>query len=462
MGFMRVARVVALTALALLAACNSAGPTASPAGTPPADGRGEPREASATATTGSPSTGEVGRDAVAGLPVRQWKVNPPQPLPADMLLYLEKGCVQCDVGPNAIERVWTGGSLHTETLFSEPGEPAPYIRSWTMDAHAGHLVVSMCSRGYCGGTGPMSATATSTLYESRDGGVTWDELRTYEGSVAVVALDADAPVLVRWQDTVAGGLRFEFFAYPDGPLLSPPADEAFPSFSAGRADPLWLMPDGLTFVWSNGDVAFPAPDLAEPPPHGMSIVGAPDRSGSGFLVRWVVGANGNARSYSGYVRNGKLEAVYAMASWEPAPGAWLDDNTAVGTSWLFAGDLPGLGLPADFHASVPVLIDFAKGEITPLEVYGPLSNAAAYERPGFVRALRGVIRGTFYRVATGGECLNVRERPSRAARSLGCYAEGVLLRAQPAEIANAEGLWWAAMEAPDGSAGWAALQFLER
>ncbi|MBA4179919.1 MAG: hypothetical protein C0506_04955 [Anaerolinea sp.] len=59
--------------------------------------------------------------------------------------------------------------------------------------------------------------------------------------------------------------------------------------------------------------------------------------------------------------------------------------------------------------------------------------------------------------------MNVRERPSTASVSLGCYKDGVLLKDR-GETRTAEGITWVGVMAPKGpgeAPGWASAEFLE-
>ena len=56
-------------------------------------------------------------------------------------------------------------------------------------------------------------------------------------------------------------------------------------------------------------------------------------------------------------------------------------------------------------------------------------------------------------------CLNIREAPSTGAASFGCFADGTTL-AKRGVSEQAEGRTWVGVLTPDGSAGWAAAEFL--
>lgn len=68
----------------------------------------------------------------------------------------------------------------------------------------------------------------------------------------------------------------------------------------------------------------------------------------------------------------------------------------------------------------------------------------------------------FARVNSGSDCLNVREKPSQSSSSLGCFADGVLLRLRNEPDQSAGGATWVAVETPRGTSGYASSEFLQR
>ena len=84
-----------------------------------------------------------------------------------------------------------------------------------------------------------------------------------------------------------------------------------------------------------------------------------------LLVAWGEGLPGKTIPHAGIVRNGKFVANFAASSDVAyvTVGAWLDDHRALG----------------NIEYSVPALIDFASGEVRPIEIYGPIFDLRKYQ-----------------------------------------------------------------------------------
>ena len=86
-----------------------------------------------------------------------------------------------------------------------------------------------------------------------------------------------------------------------------------------------------------------------------------------------------------------------------------------------------------------------------------LAARAGYVAAGLLHVMIGVIA---LRVATGGDCLNVREGPSTEAAAVRCYVDDVLLFERETAETPPEG--WVAVRTPDGREGFASAEFLVR
>ena len=56
----------------------------------------------------------------------------------------------------------------------------------------------------------------------------------------------------------------------------------------------------------------------------------------------------------------------------------------------------------------------------------------------------------------------LRERPAQSSLALGCFKDGGLLRVRPEPDQTVDGITWLPVATPDGRAGWASAEFLER
>lgn len=104
------------------------------------------------------------------------------------------------------------------------------------------------------------------------------------------------------------------------------------------------------------------------------------------------------------------------------------------------------------------LIDLATRTIHPV----PELTPGAPGSPGIQSFVVAAQTGEFARVDTGGDCLNVREKPAASAPSLGCFRDGVLLRILPGSVPEADGITWQPVATPGDQVGYASAEFLAR
>jgi hypothetical protein len=92
----------------------------------------------------------------------------------------------------------------------------------------------------------------------------------------------------------------------------------------------------------------------------------------------------------------------------------------------------------------------------PLKLFGPMLGENYTGNRNFIVH---AFEGAFLRIDTGDPvCLNVRAEATTAAASLGCYANGVLLRVRDVEAAAG----WVAVSTTTGEPGFVAEAFVER
>ena len=74
----------------------------------------------------------------------------------------------------------------------------------------------------------------------------------------------------------------------------------------------------------------------------------------------------------------------------------------------------------------------------------------------------GSSSGNFAQVATGSDCLNLRESPSTGARSLACLHDGVLIRLRDEPSQTVDGSEWLSVDGPGAQHGWVSAAFVQR
>jgi DNA-binding CsgD family transcriptional regulator len=379
-------------------------------------------------------------ETVAGVAVQKLSFTSPGTFPVPMSVIIEKGCWGCDGPAAAFDRVRMEGSgkLVTEQLF----RPASgYISSSYFDPAGKTHYLTVCSRGYCGGVGQISADAQTTVYRSTDGGVTWQSLETLDGAASVVANTAQGPLL-----DLDFGKSFRILGTSTS--IQPPAGMNG-AYVAGRFAG-WRSSDGKIIYEVDGKTPLlTLPDLGVDP---ASVQVEAIRPNGDFVVSFP-SSTANQMNYA-FVRQGKVASV-VQSPGRLMIGAWLSDTIALGNTYPVRPD----GTVSD-AALYPAIFDFAAGQIEILELYGPVGDDAYIGQRNYVRfasALRSFV------VKSTGDCLNVREAPSTCAKSLGCFADGVLLgdAAGSNGEQEASGITWWKVSTPAGDVGWASSEFLE-
>jgi hypothetical protein len=328
----------------------------------------------------------------------------------------------------------------------------------------GGPVASQLAAGLCHGTcyGELQPV---TVVLSEDGGISWQDVGTLaKGSWGSVVATTGGRALVR-----------EFEPGQDEPLRTLPAASApsiwsFPPDVAPNAAITTATVKGkLTLVALGNDertlwnldgsgtplvrIPFPAGVRARPGlqllPHGNFVE---------LHVRWT----NDPDSYFGLldVDAGNFRAIYRYRRDQGLSGIsvteWLTDTVALGRgTFEVARYIPSA--PPGLSSSVPAIIDFKAGTVSPItEFVHFLARKAGGPVP------LAIARGPFARVFGTGDCLNVRAQPAQSSLTLGCFKDGVLLRLRPEPEQTADGATWLAVATPDVRSGWASAEFLER
>lgn len=441
-----IAGVAVASAMVVVALRNDAGEDTdrSPA-VPPGDSTvvdpSNPGAQPTVVVTPPPTTGET----VGGVGVTRLSFSQPGSFPVPLSAIVERGCDQCDGAATRYERVTleSSGQLKVDELFKAPNG---YISSSLFDRGAGAFYVTVCSRGYCGGVGVPTADAQTTVYRSTDGGVTWSAVETVDAPATVAAITKQG-ALLNLTTFADGKADYRFRVVGSSTVLRPPAGME-PAKSAGSVIG-WQTPDGKTVVNFDGSPLLSVPDLGSHvyEPYGVRLVEILPTGEA--LISWFHGSEpAKLSKYFGIVKAGQLTSAFTGP-------ASLDVNSWLTLSVAF-GNAASEGAGSGRVVSTPVLVDFATGQVQPLELYGPIGGKP-YE--GDRNRIVLVEPGPFLRVTGTGDCLNVRDSASTGGASLGCFADNVLLRYVGAEQ-EAGGITWLKVETPDGKTGWASAQYL--
>ena len=459
-----------VVAAAFAAACGGNGQQPSP--TLPASGTGPPTATPAVSAspTAAPRLPDGAELAAVGF-------GPGIDLPKDVALIIETGCWQCDGPTTSLTRVYwqsaTGRYVFENLVTPEklgigtrivqtekgPQEVSPEIAGFVAAPDASDIVVDICT-GSCGMGGPGPDARTS-LFRSRDGGITWQgygklgpgEFMTGEmkdGNVVVARYPDDTPATVPPGGTPPPPAPPAYHFYPSGEAISTPAgaDGYWQPVILPGGDVAWLTHDGRLVDVGGGQIAATGGSFGYLP----RVYTAP----GGIALEW--GYEEVERNYFAvFDAGGRTRLVYRFPEFL-LPGPWIGDLRLFGNTGL---DGSQLSAPPPFLNYLPALVDLSERLVHP--IVRPFLDPGAPRGRNHVVAIQ---RGKLLRVVNTGSCLNVRAGPDRTAAVLDCAADGVLLR-QGAGIAQYPGGvgddgGWYSVITPAGGEGFASGEYLER
>ena len=441
--------VVVVSAMVIVAMRENAGDQSEPTvGNPPSDTPADvtPPANQPTAVATPPLTGET----IAGVPVGAISFTKPGSLPVPLSVVIEKGCYGCDVPAQSFDRVTldANGALKVEEIFKAP---SGYIASTYFDPAGRAYYAMVCTRGYCGGVGQVSDDAQNTLYRSTDGGITWTAIDTVEGMASVANITQQG-VLLNLSMYTNGAVDYRFRLLGSSSIIRPPAGYV-PAYSRERVVG-WRKNGGNEVINFDNTPLVTLPQIGTGNDTHVEIVAVLD-SGD-ILVSWLGGPTPREQfRYVGVMKNGTLTSVLKGDA-SMTVGSWLTQSVAFGNVFVSPTDID----PASSNNQGrlhPVMIDLQTGQATPLELYGP-AFSPAYENQR--NTIREVQPGPFLRVTGAGDCLNVREQAATSAKSLGCFADNVLLKDLSAQEQSG-GITWKKVSTPAGQEGWASAEFLQ-
>jgi hypothetical protein len=387
----------------------------------------------------------------------------------DTVLYYSTGCFACGRPqvPNLFRRYLDpAGREHTDDLFAPLGKFGGYPHSFAADWPRGDLWVALCTHGYCGGEMDPSDEPAQRLMHSADGGVTWEDKGPMEvGALLVGAFGKDVIETAvtagkRVYHTVESG--HDLGAPRAGMAMMPQAVPGAAADGSGAAGLVWqgLAADGTRdgdFYDLNGN------PLVSGPPRYTSLIA---RTPQGFLMTWQDPAG--STQLVGYVDNSgrvlsswKWSEVKAGQSYLTVAGQ-LTEGLLYGSALL--PDFFGFGTDGSEKG------DLAHGRAYPIEgVFLKVDTATVHPIIGLSDGLTGnsnpfivhMDQGPVRRIVTGADCLNVREGTGLDAKSLGCFADGVLLRLTPDPQVEIQGITWVGVRTPNGQRGWVSAAYLD-
>ncbi len=409
----------------------------------------------------TPATPPAGLEQIGGVDVHELTIGPETSLPDDLAVYLGPAPWAADSFPILLWRVYRGhdGTILRDDLFANAkAQFGPLaIVGWTASENFGEIVLVACPEGRCRGVSVGGWEGEFDVYRSTDGGITWSAFGQVSAMTFSRAVTPAGVIMAEWQGRDADERpEYRFFLHPSGEAVTPPAPNTQPRVVPGI---------GLTWEPTYLDRSS-APSRCTTPgrchchrttdPNLEARLAA--RTADGTLYgTWAYVPDRPAdphirTAYLGQVdAAGKLVALFTPSR----ISSWNGPYFAARGLLLGNAELPvPAGSQSPFNVAV-VLIDLSSGVALPLpELRAGLEQ---FQQP----LIRGAVTGRVARVATGTDCLNVRESPAASATSLGCYRDGVLLF-ERGETRIEGATTWVAVTAPDGQEGWASAEFLQR
>ena len=447
---LRLALILPFVLVMLLAAAcggggQSAPATATAAGATAVGGTASAEPSPTTAAAATPTAAPT--VTVDGVSIQPLVEAPPTPLD-DLAVVIATGCWQCDGPTSGLVRLYNDptGVTRNEPLLREPIAGSQGMTDYVIDEGGGEIWLGVCDIGHCGLLGFPSEDAEVTVHRSIDGGVSWEAIETLEGAVHPLLLDGSGLVIATYAPAPGGPVALA--RLPSGEAIEVPPGSGGLAAALASGDLVWFSSDRRALLRSDGSDYFRVPGggtvtsiAAHPSEERLAVSFVPrDEDGVAGLSVLAILDRGDARAVF------SAPETSLLLVW-----GWLDGDIVLANR---AGT-DGNALP------VPVLIDWREGTYSGLE--GPFAQSFSEASDDLVVGRNFFVsakHGPFARVASEGECLNVRAEPSTSATVLRCFADGVLFQTE-GRTEDGDGLEWLAVTTPTGAAGWAAAEFLE-
>lgn len=406
--------------------------TVTPAPTTPTAAPGEP-----TVTDPSPTQVSIG-PPVASIP--------------NSIMYVVTGCTQCDGPDETLQKHVTdaNGNLTSTTLLaSNEGVLAGWwIGQVAASPDGATLAVLACDQEYnCGYVGSPPPDTHWRVLLSADQGLTWGQAYAFTGRSGWVSNVIPHGFALTTTVGEGPGATRTFISYYQKALvtLTPPAADVRPVMMRDGSL-LWMASEGaVDLLRADG-----TPMALTPPPRATTINRVSQLASGTLALSWA------AETEDGYYTE-TLQFVLPDGTEQSAIDGNGSQEIEAVTGRLAVGTMNGIRARASDNevSRYPVLIEVTKGRATAIA-------ADTFTQQGGRNRFIALQSGPFARVATGGDCLNVREQPSIGAASLACYRDGVLLGNFFGDTTEADDVTWLKVATPDGREGWASAEFLVR
>jgi hypothetical protein len=329
-----------------------------------------------------------------------------------------------------------------------------HIVGYAISPDASNILVAVCTRGSCSDLGCPSSDAQTSIYRSRDGGITWHIEATLDRDAWPHGFLETGQAVVSTHNRDPECRSFGVFLYPEGTPVAPPiAGDTFPLVLESRL--FWISGTVAPVLHETGKPLFQS-RLSSMFSGLYGLIGSPD---GGWLASvhaergpYVVPVDHNGRIGYGAYNFGQDGTVF-RAPQATRLGIEVPDLRLIFGNAMF-------GVPDDPSWHIPGVLDLESASIHAVKGLKDEEWPRLYGR-GYVVAVQ---HGQFARVVNTGSCLNVREAPSTSATVRECAADDVLLRIKvtPAGVTpEVIPPGWLPVVTPSGQEGWASMQFLE-
>ena len=329
-----------------------------------------------------------------------------------------------------------------QTIAGQLPECGGYHLNLAANPDGSSIVMTVCVKGPCAwidGAVPEDPGRTA-IYESKDGGVTWERLTGFDLPWRAIHVLPDKDENGRTQLIIQipfvnqDDEGFDPMLWPSGKkIVSPPAP---PGYS-------YLISFRRSILLDNGRLAWGLEDVRG------------DSDGRGWDLYLTEDGEDVTALVSELLGGARLEGYQAC----PASCLWLPDGRVLMRAEYPVHELVGHRGAATGWSRVrqtwPTIRDLETGEQWPLRLPRDMLTL------GYGIGALAIQQGPFLRVVDVGEsCLPIRTGPSPDAEELACAAERVLLT-DLKETMELEDTIWHRVRAPAGIEGWADGQFLE-
>ena len=317
------------------------------------------------------------------------------------------------------------------------------------------IVANICLEGSCVdpyGSGPLDGR--TVFYQSRDGGVTWQPLASFDYAWVIEQLlpsDGDETRLLLRDERSRSATpdNLDYMMWPSGESVTPPEPP-----EGHRVLGTVLLSDGrVAWGMDTFNLSFPifltgnGEDVTELVVKQLT----PECPSCSMAQRWA--SLGRFYYYAGgHVALEISDGLYILGWGSVGPSA----RPKYSLEQLQGGATTSTAETGD-DIYWPTIRDSNTMEEWPIRLPEHVLKLGDMLLPTAVQ------QGPFLRVVGMGEdCLPLRADPSPQAEELDCMAERVLLQDQGGDVIADDGVTWQRVKTPAGIEGWADGRYLER